>query len=193
MDGEEEYKIVARLLVEGDIQGVGYRTFVRRVARRIGVRGLVRNLKDGRVEIFCQCKDRHHLDKFIEKIKVRSDPEEFFSPNVERIRRLVGWPEVEKAGGPTEEEFGLFKIDYGEIEKSQQEILTKLDIGSFLVTKTNKSIRRMNDDMTERFDTLDEKYDSFGKKIDSIRSDLKSIAEQFKKLVDHFIKENSII
>jgi acylphosphatase len=39
-----------RLLVSGIVQGVGFRYFVRRAARALGLRGWVRNLRDGRVE-----------------------------------------------------------------------------------------------------------------------------------------------
>lgn len=41
-------------LVNGRVQGVGFRFFVLREARRLGLIGLVRNLPDGRVEVFAQ-------------------------------------------------------------------------------------------------------------------------------------------
>jgi acylphosphatase len=42
----------ARLyLVSGRVQGVGYRYFVMRTAQRLGIRGTVKNLRDGRVEV----------------------------------------------------------------------------------------------------------------------------------------------
>jgi len=39
-----------RFLVSGIVQGVGFRYFTLRAARALGIRGYVRNLKDGRVE-----------------------------------------------------------------------------------------------------------------------------------------------
>ena len=39
-----------RVLVEGTVQGVWFRESTRREAERLGVRGWVRNLPDGRVE-----------------------------------------------------------------------------------------------------------------------------------------------
>ena len=42
--------IVRRILVDGAVQGVGYREFTRRAALRLGVTGWVRNLSDGAVE-----------------------------------------------------------------------------------------------------------------------------------------------
>ncbi len=39
-----------RFLIDGAVQGVGYRYFARRAALELGIRGFVRNLPDGTVE-----------------------------------------------------------------------------------------------------------------------------------------------
>jgi acylphosphatase len=44
----------ARLLVTGDVQGVGYRAFVDSIARRFQIIGSVRNLPDGSVEVLAE-------------------------------------------------------------------------------------------------------------------------------------------
>src|ERR1700753_748620 len=47
-------KIARHYLVSGDVQGVGYRFFARRVAARHQIVGYVRNLEDGRVELLAE-------------------------------------------------------------------------------------------------------------------------------------------
>ncbi|MBI2154365.1 MAG: acylphosphatase [Candidatus Rokubacteria bacterium] len=41
----------AEILVDGDVQGVGYRNFALRKALQLGLSGYVMNLKDGRVRV----------------------------------------------------------------------------------------------------------------------------------------------
>ncbi|MGH9690627.1 MAG: acylphosphatase [Candidatus Acidiferrales bacterium] len=47
-----EQRVAKRYYVSGIVQGVGYRYFVQRVALRLGVTGYVKNLCDGRVEVY---------------------------------------------------------------------------------------------------------------------------------------------
>lgn len=41
-------------IVEGDVQGVGFRRFVHHAAQRMGLKGFVTNLEDGTVECVAQ-------------------------------------------------------------------------------------------------------------------------------------------
>src|SRR5260370_17888529 len=47
-----EAKQAKRYLVSGMVQGVGYRYFTQDAAEKLQVSGFVRNLRDGRVEVF---------------------------------------------------------------------------------------------------------------------------------------------
>jgi acylphosphatase len=44
-------KIARRYVVTGRVQGVGYRNFVEYTARKLGLSGFVRNLRNGNVEV----------------------------------------------------------------------------------------------------------------------------------------------
>lgn len=56
-------------MVGGRVQGVGFRAFTQREALRRGLKGWVRNLADGRVEIECE-GSRHEVSAFIEAVRV---------------------------------------------------------------------------------------------------------------------------
>ena len=45
-------KLAKRFFISGAVQGVGYRFFAQAVAARLGIAGYVRNLFDGRVEVY---------------------------------------------------------------------------------------------------------------------------------------------
>lgn len=49
-----EAMVRCHLWISGVVQGVGFRFFAERVARRLGVRGFVRNLPDGRLELIAE-------------------------------------------------------------------------------------------------------------------------------------------
>ncbi|MCS7307208.1 MAG: acylphosphatase [Aquificaceae bacterium] len=59
--------IAFRVYVSGIVQGVGYRAFSRRVANSYGLSGYVRNLPDGRVELFVQ-GDRDVVWSFLKEL-----------------------------------------------------------------------------------------------------------------------------
>ena len=57
------------MVVDGLVQGVGFRYFVHRNATRLGLTGHCRNLYDGRVEIEVE-GDRSLVEDLIELVKV---------------------------------------------------------------------------------------------------------------------------
>lgn len=113
-----------RLVIEGNVQGVSYRAFVKQIARRLWIKGLVRNLEDVGVEIFCECT-KEVLQNFVEMIDRKEDPKEVFSLNVEKINI---YNEGEKDYVNPPEEFKIFDVDYGiELTSYQKEYLELQD------------------------------------------------------------------
>ncbi|MEW5995981.1 MAG: acylphosphatase [Candidatus Micrarchaeota archaeon] len=60
----------AHLLVHGDVQGVNYRWLVQSAARELGLRGWVKNLPGGDVEILCESDTEKAYREFLERISV---------------------------------------------------------------------------------------------------------------------------
>ena len=57
-----------RLYITGTVQGVFFREFVKSNAEKHNVKGFVRNLEDGRIEIFLE-GDNTNVDKVVELCK----------------------------------------------------------------------------------------------------------------------------
>ncbi len=60
-----------RAIVSGNVQRVGYRFRVATIARLLGVKGYVKNLEDGNVEIVAEGEE---ISRFLDEIKIRKPP-----------------------------------------------------------------------------------------------------------------------
>lgn len=56
------------IVVKGSVQGVGYRALSKHFADKFGVKGCVKNLSDGSVEIYAQ-GEISRLDQFVLAVK----------------------------------------------------------------------------------------------------------------------------
>ena len=54
--------------IHGKVQGVGYRFFATRVARRLGLKGSIKNQRDGTVEAMVE-GEKKAIDEWIEELK----------------------------------------------------------------------------------------------------------------------------
>jgi acylphosphatase len=61
----EMEKVAVKARIYGNVQGVGYRSYIGRVAERLGLAGWIKNLADGSVEAIFQ-GDKDSVDKGIE-------------------------------------------------------------------------------------------------------------------------------
>jgi acylphosphatase len=65
---EQGKKEAYRVLIEGRVQGVGFRYSTRKEAQRRGVNGWVRNRRDGAVEVECE-GDKQDVDSFLKWLR----------------------------------------------------------------------------------------------------------------------------
>ena len=56
------------LRIHGKVQGVGYRFFATRVARRLGLKGWIQNTREGTVEAVVE-GEKKAIDEWIEELK----------------------------------------------------------------------------------------------------------------------------
>jgi len=61
-------KKAVRLYIDGTVQGIFFRQFVKDNAERFNIRGFVRNLEDGKVEVFAE-GEAENVDNLIELCK----------------------------------------------------------------------------------------------------------------------------
>jgi acylphosphatase len=61
-------KKAVRLYIDGTVQGIFFRQFVKDNAERYNLKGFVRNLEDGRVEVFCE-GEMENVDRLVELCK----------------------------------------------------------------------------------------------------------------------------
>lgn len=117
--------VKARLIVKGNVQGVGYRTLVKLFARRLGIEGLIRNLDDGSVEVFVE-GSKLAIKKFLKRIEVKGRPEDPLSLHVDGIDvNWEGQPGYEEAW----KKYSGFELDYGvkELSPAERETLESLE------------------------------------------------------------------
>ena len=84
--------------LEGLVQGVGFRWFVRERARRLGLVGWVRNLADGSVEVVAE-GDSGQLDLLKEALQAGPD-----GARVDAVHAVHGAPDE-----PLAEPFGIIR------------------------------------------------------------------------------------
>ena len=91
----------AEIVVEGRVQGVGYRAFVERKAGQLGLCGYVMNLKDGRVRV---------------RVEGPRDLIEGLARDLEKGPPLARVEQVALAWRPPSGRFSRFSVRYAEFD-----------------------------------------------------------------------------
>lgn len=91
----------AEIIVEGHVQGVGYRDYAQRRGSRLGLAGYVMNLADGRVRVHAEGA-REVIEEFMRQLEK--------GPPLARVERVsTRWL-------PPTRRFAAFDVRYAEFE-----------------------------------------------------------------------------
>ncbi len=174
--------IKGRLVVEGNVQGVGYRVIVRQIARKNGIKGKVKNIDNGNVEIYCEGDNQTSVLKFVESIEIKSKHDDISTINVETIQKF--W-EGEEGYNLLDEPMERFEIDYeGDIE---QKNLERLETGSLMMYGVNEKLSTTHSD----FNKLDDKYDKVSQKLDAINNNISNLVDHLGTIIDRFVEDRA--
>ena len=166
-----------RIIVRGNVQGVGYRVLVKRIAQNLGINGIVRNLKDGSVEIYCEASNTV-LAKFLKLLKIERKDDSLLSVNVESIKVFGQDTKGYRAGKPPKK-FAFLDIDYGKnltfVEKENLERQELIILGGSQIHQDLEVIRT-------DLNTLDVKYGRISSSIASIDRNFAELIKVIKNM-----------
>jgi acylphosphatase len=172
--------IKSRMLVKGNVQAVGFRALIKQIARNMCIKGSVKNLDNGTVEIYSECEEAVY-EEFKRKINISArDAEDNLQINVTNIEeRSEDWDGFD--GSRIMYPFDVV-YDGLEIRPFERELLERSEMAVLAMTSMNRDINR-------RFDTLAERYDTFGNSMIKLEKDIHEMKDAFIKLADHFLTE----
>ena len=179
----------ATIIIEGWVQSVGYRAFVKRIASQLGLKGLVRNLSDGKVEVFCEGS----LPQINKLLKMASYKGRKGDPLSAYVESLTICKEGEKGYFGPWKEYKEFDIDYGfEVQSPvDRALLENLESGTLYVASSRDEFGLLRDEFAMfrketngNFRTMEERYGSISEEMKKMRGTL-------EKLVNAYIKRQT--
>ncbi len=136
--------------VSGKVQEVGYRARIVDIANALGLKGMIENLKDGRVKIIAEGED--------EKLK-------WFEDAIDIKNALIYVSSIEKSYSPASGEFNSFGklVAKGETD-------TRLDTAAGYLKELISAVNKMNENLGGKMDQMLNKQDQMLNKQDQMLS-----------------------
>jgi acylphosphatase len=167
----------ARIVVDGVVQGVGYRALVKQVARQLGLKGLVRNLDGTKVEVFCEGSP-DKIDEFLKRIDRKAKPEDFLSINVSSIECFL---EGQDGYEPAWKQYRDFEIDYEfeELSVFDEVTLEDHEFGKLYFVGFRDELKSFSEKTDGNFREMAEKYGDISVELKEFRKTVQGFLEAF--------------
>ncbi len=176
-------EIKRRLIVTGNVQEIGFRFFIKKLASNFKIKkGSVKNLDDeNRVEIYCECTEKEYAD-FLQTLNdLKTSPEKEFKPTDVTKIQIEDIQEYDE----NSEGFNINDI------KSPFEVFYKDDDDkdSERFERGCLTIQHMQTDMNNHFEHWEGRFDKFGASVERLEKSIEIIANYFlkhgEKIVDN--------
>lgn len=193
-------EVELELIIYGDVQGVGYRQYVKRVARKLNIKGHAKNLEDETVEIRCK-GEIDNINYFKDKINVKNPLD---APLIE-VDEIISEKSLPQ-GTITEK---IFRVITGDINDElldsnttginylnlfRKEMGSKIDISR---VETNNNLKEMNSNLGSKIDNgFSKTDDNFGKmdvKYKLISEEMFTLANKIDKRMEKLEERNEIV
>ncbi len=151
-------------IVSGKVQEVGYRARVVDIANAFGLKGMIENLKDGRVKIIAEGED--------EKLK-------WFEFAIDIKNTLISVSAIIKTYSPATGDFENFGklVTKGETD-------SRLDTAAVYLKEIVVSVNKMNDNLGGKMDTMIAKQDQMLDKQDTTIGEIRALRTDLKGYMD---------
>ncbi|HPY61017.1 MAG TPA: acylphosphatase [Methanospirillum sp.] len=155
------------IIASGEVQRVGYRDFVTKIAKKNNITGIVRNCPGYDVEIIAEGNEQD-LEQFVSQIKIQKDPIFVESIKIEPGTYEGKWKYFEIQRGSPDEELGerldaaivyLVRID----SNSRRSV----EIGELMLEKQDQMLDKQ-DQMLDKQDQMLDKQDQMLDKQDQM-------------------------
>ena len=171
----------ATIIISGDVQDVGFRGTVMRLAQKAGLAGYVENLPDGTVRVVCEGEEIT-IKNFMRALNIRQG-----DVKVDNIHNQ--WSKVQG-------KFKYFQVKYSQIGAELfQGFATagkKLETMDSKLDKINEATLRTHEHLGSIDNRLGDaigRYDKIGKKMDNVETNLAELTKQITRLVDHVVED----
>jgi len=164
------------ITVIGRVQKAGFREFVDEKAFELGLRGYVKNLDNGTVEIVCEGSSEKIM-RLAEKVNIQIYP-----IRVDRLKTAISEPTGEfkefeiipdpRMDGDLNGKLGIGIMLMRALDAKQDRSLETQDATLGAIKTMDSDIKAMDSNIGGHFDKLDAKYDRFGSNLAQVADDI---------------------
>ncbi|MEI2763305.1 acylphosphatase [Methanothrix soehngenii] len=156
--------------VSGKVQEVGYRARVVDIANALGLKGMIENLKDGRVKIIAEGEDEKKIKWFEDAIDIKN--------------ALIYVSSIEKSYSPASGEFNSFGKLVAEGETD-----TRLDTAAGYLKELISAVNKMNENLGGKMDQMLSKQDELLDEVRSMNDNLSGKMDQMLGKQDQMLSK----